>query len=128
MLPSYRSRGRIEKEGLPKLFEEEMRWDRQELGVGDEATFSYQDYLAWYRARQDEDFDPAKTGGGYAPKADGNFLERLSDAVSNVRNRFLAGVISRELREKKHVLVVYGNGHHSAQRRALEAALSRAKK
>jgi hypothetical protein len=34
----------------------------------------------------------------------------------------LAGVIAGEVREYRHVFVVYGNGHHAAQCRALVAA------
>lgn len=125
MVRQYRADGRWEKDGPERLFGETMKYDRRELGLGDEPAFSYADFKAWHRERMDADFDPAKAEGEAAPDPRGTFLQRVGDAASNARNRFLAGVLSRELRARKHVLAVYGNGHHAAQRRALESALGK---
>lgn len=123
MIPSYRIRGRLATEGLESLFDETMRWRRMEFGIPREHAFDFRAFERWHAATAGAAFDPATVDyDTVRPDSKGTVFQRMADASTNVRNRFLAGVISRELREHEHVLAVYGNGHHAAQRRALVAA------
>ncbi len=123
MIPSYRDQGRLAAEGLNVLFAETMDWKRKEFGVPPNLAFDYAAFGRWYERKAGAAFDPAKIDYNVLrPDPNGTFLQRMSDATANMRNGFLAGVIAGEVREYGHVLVVYGNGHHAAQRRALVAA------
>jgi hypothetical protein len=123
MIPAYRDQGRLAADGPEVLFGETMKWKREEFGIPPELVFDYVAFDRWHEAKMGAAFDPATVDYNTArPDPKGTFLQRMADAVSNIRNRFLADVITHELRQYKHVLVVYGNGHHAAQRRALVAA------
>lgn len=123
MIPSYRDQGRLAAEGPKVLFAETMVWKRREFGVPPNLAFDYAAFGRWYESKAGAAFDPAKVDYDVLrPDPNGTFLQRMSDAAANIRNGFLAGVIAGEVREYGHVLVVYGNGHHAAQRRALVAA------
>lgn len=123
MIPAYRDQGRLTADGAEALFEETMSWERRELGVPADLSYDFAAFGRWYEARTGAPFDAGKVDyEALRPDSKGSFLQRLSDAASNARNRFLAEVITREVRRHAHVLVVYGSGHHAAQRRALVAA------
>lgn len=123
MIPTYRDQGRVAADGSEILFAETMAWKRKEFGIPEDLVFDYAAFGRWYKTKTGADFDPAKIGYDTArPDPKGTFLQRMADATSSIRNRFLADVITRELKKYRHVLVVYGNGHHAAQRRALVAA------
>ena len=123
MIPAYRDQGRLAADGPPALFAETMKWKRKEFGIAADLPFDYGAFGRWYVAKTGAAFDPAEVSyDALRPDPKGTFLQRMSDAATNIRNRFLAGVITRELKKHRHILVVYGNGHHAAQRRALVAA------
>lgn len=126
MVPAYRAQGRIEKDGLERLYEETMEWQKAETGAADAGSFDYQSFRSWYHDKTGSDFDPANIDyQTAAPNPKGRYLQRIGEAVNMTRNRFLATVISKELQTYKHVLVVYGNGHHAVLRRAVEAAMGK---
>jgi hypothetical protein len=123
MIPSYRAQGRVGSEPIEGLFEETGRWARNGSGIGLNFKFAYGDFLAWHHDKLGAEFDPAKVD--YAmlkPNAKGTVLQRVAQACDESRNRTLALTINGELARHKAVLVVYGNGHHAALRRALVAA------
>ena len=116
--------GRLTADGPEVLFGKVMEWKRGAFGISPDITFDYAAFCRWYKTKSGAGFDPAKVDYQIArPDPEGTFLQRMADVTSNIRNRFLAGVITRELRKHGYVLVVYGNGHHAAQRRALIAAM-----
>lgn len=124
MIPAYRAQGRLEKEPLADLFNETMDWKRGELGLTE--AFAYEDFLRWHQEKIGLAFDPAKVDDETSkPDPRGTYLQLVSEEVNNSRNRFLAEVLSQELNKYRDVLVVYGNGHHAAQRPALEAAFGK---
>ncbi|MCR4296677.1 MAG: hypothetical protein NUW21_14185 [Elusimicrobia bacterium] len=123
MIPAYRDQGRLTADGPEALFAETMAWKRRELGVPAGLSFDFAAFGRWHEARTGAPFDAAKVDyEALRPDPKGSFFQRLADATSNARNRFLAEVITREVRKHAHLLVVYGSGHHAAQRRALIAA------
>lgn len=124
MIPTYRAQGRLTKERLEDLYAETIDWRRLALGLDGAEPFDYRSFRRWYRDKTGDGFDPVNiSDASTAPNPDGSALQRISDVTDKIRNRFLARIISRELKRYKHVLVVYGNGHHAAQRRAVEAAM-----
>jgi hypothetical protein len=124
MIPSFRAQSRIERDGLPALFAETMKWGRPRVGLDEERSFDYRAFLSWYREKCGGDFNPQKIDYGLvASNPNGTFLQRLSEAKVLVRDRFLAEIIGAELCRYKQVLVVYGSGHYAVQRAAIEAAM-----
>lgn len=124
LLPAYRAQGRLAKEKPEDLHAETIAWRREELGAADGEPPDYAAFLRWYRDKTGNAFDPSGVEeAATAPDSGGSVLQRISDVTDQARNRFLARLISRELTRYKNVLVVYGNGHHAAQRRALVAAM-----
>jgi hypothetical protein len=125
MIPSYRMEGKLGKERIEDLFMETMGWHRSQADVPDDVRFAYKDFLAWHRNAMGEDFEPAKVDyERLKPSRKGTVLQRIAESIDIDRNRFLATVLSRQLGMYKDVLVVYGNGHHAALRRAVVAAMS----
>ena len=128
MIPAYRAQGRIEKDGIAKLFTETMKWQGGELEITEAKvrTFDLAAFMKWYRDNTGSDFD-AKTidYNLMAPNPHGTFLQRLAEVDDVVRNQFLAGVINAELGKYKQVLVVYGSGHYAAQRQAIATVMGR---
>ena len=124
MVPAFRSQGRLKKDGAAALYAETKAWNLREWGLVDDGKSDYAAFLEWHRLKTGKEFDPdSVTYEMLRPDARGAYLQRLSETMASIRNRFLAGVVSEELRARGKVLVVYGNGHHAALRGALEAAL-----
>ena len=117
-IPIYRRRGELSAEAVPRLFDELMFWKRA-AGVPRRVKFEYEDFLRWYAAKAGRPFEERELG--LTPP----LAQEIFRAASLERNRFILNAIAGDLARYDHVLVVFGNGHLAAQRRAIEESMGR---
>lgn len=87
---------------------------------------SLRDLRSWYKTRTGHELTVDISAEDVAPKSDSAlFLQKISAAVGDVRDRFTLNVLQKTLNKYKRVAVVYGSGHFVTLRKSLDKAFGR---
>jgi hypothetical protein len=124
MIPVWTRNGKLKSEPLEKLAKDNLRYFCRNYRLPSSRCPDYHSFEIWYRTKNGKafgkDFDDAEV----APFADGGyFTQRISAAVSAVRNRVIVQHIGALLLKHEEILVVYGGSHLAMQTKAFEEAL-----
>lgn len=120
--PQLNRDGTLRDRKIEGAFDELIPGERERAGIPDGPRFGYGEFLAWHQAKLGRPYDPTATlYDAVAPFRDGDFVQRLAALTNDVRNLRQLQEIVRQLDERRRVLVVFGSGHWSCQRRALTA-------
>jgi hypothetical protein len=77
----------------------------------------------WYKSKNGEDLTSDVLNENFAPHSDGNWTQKISASLNDVRNAFTLSVIESALRKYKKVAVVYGASHLIMLRKSLDHSL-----
>jgi hypothetical protein len=126
-IPQWIGERKIEDAGDPRLralVEAELPRSRDDLELPATMLPGYDDWLAWYRARNGKPLDASFVTEETGPLSDGRFgTNRIAYAVSRVRDAYLHELAVGHLAEGESVLVVFGASHLTIHRPALDAVL-----
>ncbi|MDE0091930.1 MAG: hypothetical protein OXN83_01430 [Oligoflexia bacterium] len=88
----------------------------------------YKDFLKWFHHKLGKAFNinnMMNIDRNYIrPHSTGNYTQRLSAYVDELRERTILKIVERSLNTYKKVLIVYGSSHHAKHRFVLEKAFS----
>lgn len=110
-----------------KSFEEnfknyQTRFDRSE----GRTPLSIDEFKIWYKVNMNTDFKLEDvTSESIMPLEKGNFGQRMSYAVDEIRERNILEVVNNEVNRNRRVLIVYGSGHHVKHKEVLNVAFAK---
>ncbi|MCC6137186.1 MAG: hypothetical protein IT287_01020 [Bdellovibrionaceae bacterium] len=117
----WRKAGTLDAANIARNYKNFVQGISKKIEVSDAPT--YAELLNWYKLKNKEDLDIRSVDlEKLAPLGDGvHFTQKLSFAVSRIRDRHMVQVIESELKVRKHILVLAGGTHWMTQKLALEA-------
>jgi hypothetical protein len=126
-IPQWIGERKLRSAGDPALrglVEKALSQNREKLQLGPGLLASFDEWSAWYQAKNGKPIDASFVTEEVGPLADGQFgTNKIASAVSLVRDAYLHQLIVRHLAKGESVLVVFGASHLMIHRPALDTVL-----
>ena len=112
---------------LSDQFEDFKKKSQPEFGPLEDISFSK--FKQWYQENNKVEFEISNIDSNTAaPKGDGTlYTQQLSAIVGQIRDEHIFSIIKDSLSKYKNVVIIYGAGHWSKQKLALEAIMGKPK-
>jgi hypothetical protein len=109
---------------IDRLLEDELRRNREILGLGGDVIPTVEDLRRWYQSMNGKPLDPRFKLEEVGPLVDGPFRTNAVGAeISKGRAAYLHALVIDRLNAGERVLVVFGASHLMIHQPALDAAL-----
>ena len=124
MIPVWAGKGRLKDSSLGKLAEDALGLSCRNYRLTPAECPSFDEVKRWYRAKNGKDFGESFDQEELTPYPGGTyFTQRLTAAITDVRNKAAVRHAEELLRKHRRLLVVYGGSHLFMQSKAFEKAL-----
>ena len=123
-MPQINRSGDLKKKDIETIYLEYVQSKAKDYKIK-EATFTFEQFKAWYANKQGREFSLTSGGQGEtAPLDEGPFYtQKISLEVTRGRDENILSTIAGMLNKYNNVLVIYGSSHYRIQHEALTNAL-----